>query len=221
MPGLAPFPDQTAMLRALVRSRIRDVDPARIAVVGNAPLAPSAQRADRIDGSDLVMRMTTFAVDRDSPAIGRRTDVVVLHRAVVAGPGTFAEHRRRLYLLAEPGRDHWEREPLPPWWPRDLELVPIGNREFTDPLRALLRFGRAGVSWPTTGTLTVHLAHRLFPHARILLTGTSLLEHVRDGDGTLGHHWGPAMSVTPEHRLAREGALLRRWRADGWLEVAA
>jgi hypothetical protein len=29
------------------------------------------------------------------------------------------------------------------------------------------------------------------------------------------------MTLTPEHRLAREGALLARWRDEGWLEVAS
>lgn len=208
------------MLRALLLARTDGREPGRVAVVGNAPLATSADRAERIDSSDLVVRMTTFAVDDDVPAVGRRTDVVVLHRGLVAGPATFAGYRGRLYLLAEPGRDHWEPETVPPWWPRDLELVPIGNREFTDRLRALLGYGRRSPSWPTTGTLAVHLAHRLFPHARILLTGTSLLDRDPRDAAPLAHHWGPAMTLTPEHRPAREGALLTSWRDDGWLEVA-
>ncbi|MGN6744196.1 MAG: hypothetical protein ACTHJL_13005 [Amnibacterium sp.] len=219
MPRGVSFPDQAAMLAALLRARLSGAEPERIAVVGNAPLAPSADRAARIDGSDVVVRMTTFAVDDDRPAIGRRTDVVVLHRGVVAGPGTFADHRSRLYLLAEPGRDHWEPAAMPPWWPRDLELVPLGNREFTDPLRERLGYRRRAVAWPTTGTLAVHLVHRLFPHARILLTGTSLLDGRPAQHGRLGHHWGPAMPVTPEHRLGREAALLADWCGEGWLAV--
>lgn len=219
MPTPSPFPDQAAMLRALIVARLGDRTPRTVAVVGNAPLAASAERAARIDGSDLVVRMTTFALDDAEPAVGRRTDVVVLHRGVVAGPGTFADYRGRLYLLAEPGRDHWEPEGIPPWWPGDLELIPIGNREFTDPLRALLGYRRSTVSWPTTGTLAVHLVHRLFPHARILLTGTTLLDPEPGGGGALGHHWGPAVAVTPEHRLAHEGELLASWRDAGVLEV--
>jgi hypothetical protein len=221
MPPVPTIVDQAGMLRALLTARSDGREPVRIAVVGNAPLPTSAERAALIDGSDLVVRMTTFALDGDAPAVGRRTDVVLLHRGVVAGPGTFATHRARLYLLAEPGRDHWEREALPRWWPRDLELVPLGNREFTDPLRALLGYGRRSVSWPTTGTLAVHLVHRLFPHARILHTGTSLLDRDPADDSALRHHWGTAMTLTPEHRLAREGALLASWRTEGWLEVAA
>jgi hypothetical protein len=221
MPAVPTFSDQAAMLRALLTARTDGHEPSRIAVVGNAPLATSAERAARIDGSALVVRMTTFALDGEAPAVGRRTDVVLLHRGLVAGPGTFAGHRERLYLLAEPGRDHWEPEAIPPWWPRDLELVPVGNREFTDPLRELLGYGRRTVSWPTTGTLAVHLVHRLFPHARILLTGTSLLDRDPADASALRHHWGPAMTLTPEHRLAREGALLARWRDEGWLEVAS
>ena len=207
------------MLAALIRARAGGAEPARIAVVGNAPLPASAERAALIDGCDLVVRMTTFALDSAEPAVGRRTDVVVVHRGLQAGPGTFAAHRSRLYLLAEPGRDHWEPEPVPPWWPRDLELIPLGNREFTDPLRALLGYRRNAVAWPTTGTLAVHVVHRLFPHARILLTGTSLLDAPRGPRSALGHHWGPAVTVTPEHRLEREAALLAGWRDEGRIEV--
>lgn len=220
MISTAPFADQTEMLRALLVTRAGGQSPTRIAVVGNAPLPASVVRASRIDDSDLVIRMTTFTLDGTLAAVGRRTDVVVLHRGVAAGPGTWAGHRGRLYLLAEPGRDHWEPEALPRWWPQDLELIPIGNREFTDPLRTLLRYRRSTVAWPTTGTLAVHLAHRVFPHATILLTGTSLLDR-RAKHGELDHHWGPAVAVTPEHRVAREGALLARWRDAGWLEVIA
>ncbi|MDH2445223.1 hypothetical protein QDR37_14820 [Amnibacterium sp. CER49] len=219
MPLPPALPDQAALLHALLTARLGGGEPALVTVVGNAPLPPSAARAEAIDGSDLVVRMTTFALDRDAPAVGRRTDVVVLHRGVSAGPDTFARHRERLYLLAEPGRDHWEPEARPAWWPLDLELVPIGNREFTDPLRRALGYRRRSVSWPTTGTLAVHLLRRLFPHARLLLTGTSLVDGPRGAVRTLGHHWGPAVSVTPEHRLDREGALLTRWRAEGAIEV--
>ncbi len=220
----APSADQAPILRRLVLARSGGRPPAEIAVVGNAPLPESAERARRIDGAGLRVRMTTFALDRDRPAVGRETDVVVLHRALKPGPDTFADHARRLYLLAEPGRMFSEPAGVPPWWPRDLELVPIANREFTRRTRSAMRLGRVDISWPTTGTLAVHLMHRLFPHARILLTGSSLLDAASGGaapaDG-LAHHWGPAVRLTPEHRLQREGRLLRRWRDDGWLEVLA
>lgn len=209
-------PEQAQILRRLMLPRSAGRLPATVAVVGNAPLAASADRARRIDGADLVVRMTTFAVDRDEPAIGTRTDVVVLHRAVVPGPDTFRDHRRRLYLLAEPGRTFWEQEALPAWWPGDLELVPVSNREFTSRTRAAMGLGRVDPAWPTTGTLAVHLLHRLFPHARILLAGSSL--HDAGSRERLTHHWGADVLLTPEHRLGRETRVLRRWTRDGWLE---
>jgi hypothetical protein len=215
-----PAPQQTQILRRLLLPRAGGRLPRMVAVVGNAPLGPSAERAAAIDGADLVVRMTTFAVDREAPAIGRRTDVVVVHRALKPGPDTFRDHAQRLYLLAEPGRTYWESEPLPAWWPVDLELVPISNQEFTSRTRGALRLGRAAVAWPTTGTLAVHLMHRLFPHARILLAGSSLAS-TRSARAALDHHWGGAVALTPEHRLSRESRALRAWQRAGWLEPLA
>lgn len=218
-------PRQAEILRRLLLPRAGGRLPGTVAVVGNAPLPESAERAKRIDAADLVVRMTTFALDRSTPTVGTRTDAVVVHRALRPGPDTFRDHDRRLYLLAEPGRAFWEEEALPVWWPADLELVPISNREFTSRTRAAMGLGRVGVSWPTTGTLTVHLMHRLFPNARILLAGSSL-SAVGGADAPqrlrqLDHHWGDAVTLTPEHRLDRERLALGRWQRAGWLEPLA
>ena len=49
------------------------------------------------------------------------------------GPGTFFDHGSRLYLLAEPGRLHWEREDRPDWWP--VEAVSVPNHPRISTLR--------------------------------------------------------------------------------------
>src|SRR5205807_8805530 len=98
------------VLTALLSAYARNDPPGSIAVVGNAPVSPDAGRAAAIDGADLVIRMTSFGLDAPDgpPALGRRTDVVALHRGVIASPHTFADHTARLYLMVEPGRLYWE-----------------------------------------------------------------------------------------------------------------
>lgn len=203
-------------LRELVRAVAAGPDVRRVAVVGNAPLGPSAERAARIDGADLVVRMTTFATDTDVACVGRRTDVVVLHRAIKPGPATFADYPARLYLLAEPGRLYEEVERTPPWWPADLAPVPVPNSL----LRPLLREARSGgyaATWPTTGTVAVFLMRTLFPGALVELSGSSLLR--RGTRRSLAHGWGDAVALTPEHRLAAEARLYRRWSREPWFLV--
>lgn len=207
------------VLAPLAAAYARHDPPRSIAVVGNAPLPPDAGRAALVDGSDLVVRMTTFAVDPPAgpPRIGRRTDVVMLHRGITPGPGTFHDHFSRLYLIVEPGRLYWERERRPDWWP--VEPVSVPNHAFTVPLNELMGIPRAEPAWSTTGTLTTYLFTQLFPDAVIRLTGTSIVD--RPDQTTFAHAHGPAVPVTPEHRLAREAALLRSWAADGRVELVA
>ncbi|MEN3267982.1 MAG: hypothetical protein V7646_4876 [Pseudonocardia sp.] len=209
--------EQRRVLARLLCTYARSVPPRTVTVVGNGPLSDSAERAATIDDSDLVVRMTTFALDtRHGPARrGRRADIVVLHRAVVPGPGTFADHSSRLYLLVEPGRLYWEREDRPDWWP--VHPVSVPNAEFTVPLKALMGLAQEDASWPTTGTLVTYMMTELFPDAVTRLAGTTIVEQSEQTSFT--HDWGPAVKVTGEHRLVVESALLRSWVEQGRIEL--
>jgi hypothetical protein len=210
-------------LRPLVAAYARHDPPRSIAVVGNAPLRPDAERAAAIDTADLVLRMTTFAVDDANaepaaePTFGTRTDVVVLHRGTIASPYTFADYTSRLYLHIEPGRMHWEPDFRPYWWPVDLGQVHIPNYQFSLPLVHLLGLDPAQPTWATTGTTSVYLVHRLFPDAEIRIAGFSLLH---DPEQVMFEHaWGTPVHVTPEHRLRAESALLHSWAAQGRITI--
>jgi hypothetical protein len=207
------------VLADLVGAYARHDPPGSVMIVGNAPLPESGERAALVDGSDLVVRMTTFALDElaGPPRIGRRTDVVLLHRAVVPGPGTFLDHGSRLYLLVEPGRLHWEREDRPDWWP--VHAVSVPNHVFTVALKELMGIPAEEPAWPTTGTLAAYVFTELFPDAAVRLTGTTVAD--RPEQTQFAHGWGPSVAVTAEHRLAAEGALLRTWAAQGRIELVA
>jgi len=183
-----------------------------VAVIGNAPLSPSDDRADVVDAADLVVRVDSFVLDgpRRPRAQGARADVVLFNRLLRATPWCFEGYRRRLYLLVEPMRMHGTREHWPSSWPVDLGLVPVPNREVTVPLAELL-----GVPWreqrlaPTTGTMACYLALTLFPQARMVFTGFSFLDapdqtHWR-------HQWGDSCPVGREHRIGDEAHLMRSW----------
>lgn len=205
-------------LRGLLLSYARNDPPRSIAIVGNAPLAPDAERAAAIDSADLVLRMTTFALDQPGApaAVGRRCDVVALHRGIKASPYTFADYTSRLYLLFEQGRPFGEGQDLRPWWPADLGIVPLSNREFTRPLNDLLGLDSSERVWATAGTLASYMLTELFPDAVTYLTGVSLLDD--PGQTSFEHQWGPPVQVTPEHRLAAESVLLKQWIAEGRIQ---
>lgn len=219
VPRCAGPVEEQDTLRALLASYGHGGRVDSITVVGNAPLPPSAERADLIDGSDLVVRMTTFALDEPGaePGYGRKTDVVVLHRGVVASPHTFADYTSRLYLLAEPGRMHWEPANIPDWWPDDLGFVPIPNRPFVVPLSRALGLDESTATWATTGTLTAYLCVVLFPEATVRLTGFSIVDEPEQS--SFRHAWGADVPVTGDHRLRAESAMLRAWRDAGRIEV--
>lgn len=205
------------VLATLVAGYARHDPPRSVMVVGNAPMTPDAGRAALVDGSDVVVRMTTFAVDPPAgpPCLGRRTDVVVVQRGVVPGPDTFRDHRSRLYLMVEQGRLHGEREDRPDWWP--VHPVSVPNVPFTTDTKALMGIPADEAAWATTGTLTTWMFMQLFPDAVIRLTGTTIVD--RPDQTMFAHAHGPAVVVTPEHRLAAEARLLRSWVADGRLEM--
>jgi hypothetical protein len=188
----------------------------RVAVVGNAPMEPSRQRAEEIDGSDLVIRVNSFVLDTEDapPTQGRRADVVIWSRLVKSTPFLFEAYRQRLYVLLEPMRMFGRREVWPASWPADLGFVPARNDEVAIPLNEEL-----GLPWraerlaPTTGTTAAWLAVRLFPDAEVLLTGLSFVDSPDQVEWD--HQWGDSVRVGPEHRIAAEAALLRRWRDEG------
>lgn len=190
----------------------------QVAVVGNAPMAPSASRAAAIDGADLVIRTNSFVTDHagQAPTQGRRTDVVLFSRLVPATPDFFAGYRDRLYVLLEPMRMYGRPEMWPASWPRDLGFAVARNDAVAIPLNTAL-----GLRWreerlaPTTGTTGAWLALHLFPEAEVLLTGISFLDD--PGQTSWKHQWGDSTGVGPEHRIAAEAELLRGWLDEGRL----
>lgn len=208
-PRLAP-------LRELMTSYARGGRVGSVSVVGNAPMEPSAERAAAIDGADLVLRTNSFTLDDAASAtVGRRADVVLFARTAVPTPTFFAGYRSRLYVLLEPMRMFHRREEWPTSWPADLGLTVARNDAVAVPLLSEL-----GVRWrrnrlaPTTGTTAVWLARALFPDVRPLVTGFSYLETAPE---EWGYHSGASGVIGREHRIEAEGALLRRWRAEGRL----
>lgn len=208
------------LARGYARGNARTGEVRSVAVVGNAPLPPSEARAQAIDGCDLVLRVNGLALDTDErpAAVGRRADVVVLNRGVLATPWLFRDYRARLYLLVEPGRLHWEPEIVPDWWPADLGLVFVSNRDVVLPLSEELGLDSlADGRWATTGTLAAWLARVLFPDAAVLLAGYSMLDD--PGQTSWPHAWGRPSDIGPEHALAREGELLRSWADAGTVTI--
>lgn len=199
---------------ALMDAYARDSPVRTIAVVGNAPLTPDHRRAATIDACDLVIRVNGFALDaQDNSAVGRRVDVVVFNRGIRASPWLFDAYPRRLYLLVEPGRMHWEPETYPDWWPEDLGFVTVPNREVTISLARELNLDvlRDGL-WATTGTTAAWIARWAFPEAELRLAGFSFVDN--PGQSTWEHAYGEPCEISPEHRIAREGDLLSRWARE-------
>jgi hypothetical protein len=205
-----------AGLRELASAYARNPRVRSVAVVGNKPLEPSTDRAAAIDACDLVIRVNGFKLDSpgDEPTYGRRVDVVFFNRALRATPWFFADYRDRLYLLVEPGRLHWEPDLVPAWWPRDLGQIHINNEDLTLPLSTELGLDSHSEGlWSTTGTMAAWWGHSMFPAAELQLAGYSFVD---DPTQTRWDHAsGDDCIVGPEHRIALESDLMRRWIKDG------
>ncbi len=67
--------------------------------------------------------------------------------------------------------------------------------------------------------MAAYVLSELFPTAAVRLTGTTVAE--RPEQTEFAHGWGPTVAVTAEHRLAAEGALLRRWAEQARIELVA
>ncbi len=203
-------------LRELARTFAADPRVRTVAVVGNAPMTPDPDRVAAVDGADLVVRVNGFRLDV-SPAeatYGRRAHVVVFNRALRATPWFFAGYQDRLHLMVEPGRLHWEPDVVPTWWPADLGHVHVDNDDLTIPLSEELGLdSRSEGLWSTTGTMAAWWARTTFPDAHLHLAGFSFV------DDPTQTHWAHASGddcvVGPEHRIALESQLLRRWAATG------
>jgi hypothetical protein len=202
-------------LRDLVRAYAKDSRLRSIAVVGNAPLEPSAERAAAIDACDAVFRCNSFVLDRgDEAQQGRTVEVVVFNRGLRATPFSFDHYRDRLYLMVEPGRLHWEPDVRPDWWPSDLAIVNVPNREVTLPLSDALGLpSRTEPVWSTTGVMAAWMAVTLFPGSELKLAGFSMID---EPDQTHWEHaWGDSVVVGREHRIGPEGLLLEGWIKSG------
>jgi hypothetical protein len=193
----------------------------KVAVVGNAPLAPSDDRADELDSSDLVVRANSLALDEPGKprTVGSTCHVVLLSRSTRMTPWVFKDYRHRAYLLMQAGFTTFRGvRDTASHWPADLGAMPVPNGVVTQRLGNQLWPGRdPGTLIPTTGTTALFLAHELFPEAELVATGFSFVDN-REQD-EWGHHSGGTTAVNKLHRLDLEGALLQSWIEDGSMRL--
>lgn len=212
----------TWLVRSLLASYAESPDVSRVAVVGNAPLAPDSQRAAEIDGADLVIRCNSFVMDTPEcePAVGRKVHAVVFSRGLIATPFNYDRYRDRAYLVTEPSRIYQNR-PLaryvkdwPNWWPTDLGFLAVPNQEFTIPLLEELGMPwREQVVVPTTGTMAVFIACRAFPDADVVMTGFSMIDNPAQTEWH--HQWGDSTPIGGAHYITAEGQMFLRWIEEG------
>ncbi len=215
-------------LAALVSSYAARLPVRRVAVIGNAPLAPDPRRARSIDACDVVIRCNSFVTDAAGlPAIGRRTHVVVINAGTRITRSVFAGYSDRLYLRSSPGAVYRRRSSVPmpkvALWPEDLGAVSVPNRAVVAPLRELIESVREpdndAFVVPTTGMVACWLGRRLFPDAALVLAGFSAVTAGAQAEWL--HHGrtesGP-VPVSTAHKIDAEGIILRRWVTEGQAE---
>jgi hypothetical protein len=194
------------------RSPVRSV-----CVVGNAPLRPRQDRAERIDACDLVIRANSLVLDEPggTGCVGRECHAVLLSRSTRMTRWVFQDYRKRAYLLMQAGFTNFRKvRDTAAHWPADLGAMPVPNAAVTKPLADRLLPDRQPLTLiPSTGTTGLFLAHEMFPSAELLATGFSFLDD-RDQQ-EWRHHAGGATVVNSLHRLDLEGSLLQSWVDDG------
>jgi hypothetical protein len=212
-------------LRSFLAAYASPSPPRTIAVVGNAPLAPDAERARRIDSADLVLRTNSFALDEPGrPAShGTKVDVVVFSRGVRVIPHFFDNYATRGFLMAEVAQTWWKTpRPAQEHFPEDLGYTCVPNRAVVAGLRSLI-WADSGTTRvdPTTGTLAAWLGYLLFPEAELFITGLSFLDQ-RERTSWEDHYFPGRIVPVPEaHRVSLEGALLTSWIEAGRATVLA
>lgn len=204
-------------MRAFVAAHSDHLPVRKVAAVGNAPLAPSEDRAAEIDSCDLVFRVNSLVLDElgEPACMGTKTDVVLLSRSTNVTPWVFQDYRQRAYLLLQAGftASHQVRDTTE-CWPADLGAWPLPNGAVVKRLGDILAPDRApGSLIPTGGTISMLLAHEFFPEAEMVATGYSFLRDRQQSEWA--HHFGGKTSVNKGHRLELEGALLESWILDG------
>ena len=194
----------------------------KVAVVGNALLAPCAERAAEIDSADLVIRVNAMMLDgpEDPPSLGTSCHAVVLSRSTTITPWVFHDYRRRAYLVPQAGFVQYQpgdRIGLlldAPFWPADLGAMPVSNAVIkARVVRALDPEHRPGSVIPTTGLTALYLAHEMFASAELVCAGFSFLDD--PNQKSWSHHSGAHTKVNWQHRLDLEAQLLRSWIHDG------
>lgn len=210
------------LLRDYLSAYARTSPVRKVAVVGNAPLAPSAERAEEIDSADLVIRVNAMMLDGpgDPPSLGTVCHAVILSRSTTITPWVFHDYRHRAYLVPQAGFVEYHPGDTmgllldAPFWPADLGALPVSNAVVKARLvRAMDPTHRPGSVIPTTGTIALYLAHEMFASAELVCAGFSFLD---DPDQkSWSHHSGGHTKINWRHRLDLESQLLRTWIHDG------